>query len=127
MNNLPDRQLVGDIDHLIITLRGQRAILDADLAAIYGVSTKRLNEQVKRNEERFSVDFAFQLTLLEKAEVVANCDHRPRPRPRRRSPDPVLERTFSDLVNQAYALTPAEIALMWQTAPPRMPIPRPTS
>jgi len=35
---------------------------------------------------------------------------------------PTLERTFSDLVNQAYALAPAEIALMWQTAPPRMPI-----
>ncbi len=34
-----------------------------------------------------------------------------------------LERTLSDLVNQAYALTPAEIALMWQTAPPRMPVP----
>ena len=38
-----------------------------------------------------------------------------------------LERTLSDLVNQAYALTPAEIALMWQTAPPRMPIPAPTA
>ena len=38
-----------------------------------------------------------------------------------------LERTLSDLINQAYALTPAEIALMWQTAPPRMPIPRPTT
>jgi hypothetical protein len=37
-----------------------------------------------------------------------------------------LERTLSDLVNQAYALTPAEITLMWQTAPPRMPIPPPT-
>ncbi len=37
-----------------------------------------------------------------------------------------LERTLSDLVNQAYALTPAEIALMWQTAPPRMPMPPPT-
>ena len=36
-----------------------------------------------------------------------------------------LERTLSDLVNQAYALTPAEIALMWQTAPPRMPVPAP--
>jgi hypothetical protein len=36
-----------------------------------------------------------------------------------------LERTLSDLVNQAYALTPTEIELMWQTAPPRMPIPRP--
>ena len=36
-----------------------------------------------------------------------------------------LERTLSDLVNQAYALTPAEIALIWQTAPPRMPVPAP--
>ena len=38
-----------------------------------------------------------------------------------------LERSLSDLVNQAYALTPAEIALMWQTAPPRMPIPPPAT
>jgi hypothetical protein len=38
-----------------------------------------------------------------------------------------LERTLSDLVNQAYGLTPAEIALMWQTAPPRMPIPAPVA
>ena len=38
-----------------------------------------------------------------------------------------LERTLSDLVNQAYALTPVEIDLLWQTAPPRMPIPAPTS
>ena len=38
-----------------------------------------------------------------------------------------LERTLRDLVNQAYALTPAEIALMWQTAPPRMPIPPPAT
>jgi len=46
-----------------------------------------------------------------------------------RKPDSVLTlrtgRTLSDLVNQAYAPTPAEIALMWQTAPPRMPIPPP--
>jgi hypothetical protein len=38
-----------------------------------------------------------------------------------------LERTLSDLVNQAYGLTPVEIALMWQTAPPRMPIPSPAA
>jgi hypothetical protein len=38
-----------------------------------------------------------------------------------------LERTLSDLVNQAYALTPAEIELLWKTAPPRMPIPAPSS
>jgi hypothetical protein len=45
------------------------------LATLYSVSTKRLNEQVKRNSERFPNDFMFQLTGKEKAEVVANCDH----------------------------------------------------
>ncbi len=47
----------------------------AILAELYGVTTKRLNEQVKRNADRFPADFAFVLTESEKAEVVANCDH----------------------------------------------------
>jgi len=63
------------IEHSILPIRGQRVMLDADLAAIYGVTTKRLNEQVKRNRDRFPEDFMFQLTEEEKAEVVANCDH----------------------------------------------------
>ncbi len=63
------------IEPLIINLRGQRVILDSDLAQVYGVPTKRLNEQVKRNAERFPEDFIFRLTVTEKAEVVANCDH----------------------------------------------------
>ncbi len=46
----------------IVTLRDQRVIVDADLAALYGVPTKRLNEQVRRNVERFPADFMFQLT-----------------------------------------------------------------
>lgn len=50
-------------------------MIDADLAELYGVSTKRLNEQVKRNKERFPDDFMFRLTKREKQEVVANCDH----------------------------------------------------
>jgi hypothetical protein len=50
-------------------------MVDADLAELYGVSTKRLNEQVKRNRNRFPADFMFQLDADEKAEVVANCDH----------------------------------------------------
>jgi len=50
-------------------------MIDADLAELYGVSTSRLNEQVKRNKERFPADFMFQLTLKEKEEVIANCDH----------------------------------------------------
>ena len=49
----------------IITVRGKRVILDADLARIYGVPTKRLNEQVRRNPERFPPDFAFVLTEQE--------------------------------------------------------------
>lgn len=45
----------------IFTVRGKRVILDSDLAALYGVPTKRLNEQVRRNAERFPTDFAFLL------------------------------------------------------------------
>ncbi|RJR21299.1 MAG: ORF6N domain-containing protein [Nitrospiraceae bacterium] len=63
------------IEHSILLIRGEKVMLDADLAALYGVTTKRLNEQVKRNRDRFPEDFMFQLTGKEKAEVVANCDH----------------------------------------------------
>ena len=63
------------IESRIQIIRGQRVMIDVDLAEMYGVQTKRLNEQVKRNRERFPTDFLFQLTLDEKAEVVANCDH----------------------------------------------------
>ncbi|CAG0999081.1 hypothetical protein BURK2_02870 [Burkholderiales bacterium] len=63
------------IEHRILLLRGLKVMIDADLAELYGVPTKRLNEQVKRNTERFPEDFMFRLTPEEKAEVVANCDH----------------------------------------------------
>jgi len=63
------------IERVILMIRDQRVIVDADLARLYGVPTKRLNEQVKRNPDRFPDDFMFQLSLAEKAEVVANCDH----------------------------------------------------
>jgi hypothetical protein len=49
-------------------------MVDTDLAEVYGVTTKRLNEQVKRNLERFPEDFAFRLTPEEKMELVAKCD-----------------------------------------------------
>lgn len=55
---------------MILTLRNQRVILDADLARVYGVTTKRLNEQVKRNHERFPDDFMFQL-LQNEADTVS--------------------------------------------------------
>lgn len=63
------------IESRILFIRGQKVIIDSDLAKLYGVTTKRLNEQVKRNKERFPLDFMFQLTYEEKIEVVANCDH----------------------------------------------------
>jgi hypothetical protein len=63
------------IESLILTVRDQKVILDADLAELYGVPTKRLNEAVKRNADRFPEDFLFRLTTAEKDEVVANCDH----------------------------------------------------
>lgn len=63
------------IDRSILLIRGEKVLLDADLATLYGVTTKRLNEQVRRNRERFPADFMFRLSPKEKAEVVANCDH----------------------------------------------------
>lgn len=73
---------VANCDHLpqlsvesrIFTIRGVQVIIDKDLAELYGVSTKRLNEQVRRNINRFPSSFRFQLTADETAEVVANCD-----------------------------------------------------
>lgn len=50
-------------------------MIDADLAALYDVETKRLNQQVKRNIDRFPADFMFRITRRERDEVVANCDH----------------------------------------------------
>jgi hypothetical protein len=63
------------IESRILLIRGCKLMLDSDLAVLYQVSTKRLNEQVKRNRNRFPGDFMFKLTAAEKAEVVANCDH----------------------------------------------------
>ena len=65
----------GRIERAILIIRGQKVMLDADLAELYGVTTKRLNEQVKRNRNRFPKDFIFRLSSKGKAEVVANCDH----------------------------------------------------
>lgn len=63
------------IEKKILLIRGHKIMIDSDLANLYGVTTKRLNEQVKRNKERFPEEFMFQLTEREKMEVVANCDH----------------------------------------------------
>jgi len=66
---------VGAIQQRILLVRGEKVIVDADLARFYGVTTSRLNEQVRRNRDRFPPDFLFQITPDEKTEVIAKCDH----------------------------------------------------
>lgn len=73
---LCDRPLtVKQIETMIFTIRGVQVIVDRDLAMLYGVETKRMNEQIRRNLNRFPSRFRFQLTKEEVNEVVANCDH----------------------------------------------------
>ena len=71
MNNLNPTPNYG---RLIFEFRGTKVMIDADLATLYEVETKRLKQQVKRNLSRFPNDFMFQLTKAEKGELVANCD-----------------------------------------------------
>jgi hypothetical protein len=68
---IPDELIMNKI----LFVRGLKVMIDGDLAELYGVTTKRLNEQVKSNIKRFPEDFMFQLTEIEKQQVVANCDH----------------------------------------------------
>jgi hypothetical protein len=63
------------IASLIMELRGRKVMIDADLAEVYGVATKALNQAVARNKDRFPADFVFRLAPREKTEVVTNCDH----------------------------------------------------
>jgi len=65
----------GRIERAILIVRDQRVILDVELAELYGVPTKALNQAFKRNKERFPPDFAFRLTVAERDEVVTICDH----------------------------------------------------
>lgn len=59
----------------ILLIRSQKVMIDNDIAVLYGVTTKRLNQQVNRNINRFPKHFMFELTEDEKIEVVANCNH----------------------------------------------------
>ena len=63
------------VEKRILLIRGQKVMIDYDLSELYGVSTKVLNQAVKRNRDRFPIDFMFELTKEEKLEVVTNCDH----------------------------------------------------
>ncbi|MBI2083798.1 MAG: ORF6N domain-containing protein [Deltaproteobacteria bacterium] len=63
------------VEKRILLIRAQKVMLDADLAPVYGVTTKRLREQVRRNLARFPQDFMFQLSKEELLELAANCGH----------------------------------------------------
>ena len=66
--------VVSRIEPFVIRLRGKNVLIDADLAILYGVTTKALNQAVRRNQRRFPGDFVFELTHEEKNELVTNCD-----------------------------------------------------
>lgn len=64
-----------EIERRIISIRGKKVIVDSDVADLYGVSTKQVNQAVSRNSEKFPRDYSFTLKKQEKEEVVTNCDH----------------------------------------------------
>jgi phage regulator Rha-like protein len=68
---LPDEVIMSKI----LIIRNKKIMVDRDLAELYGVSTKQLNQQVKRNIARFPPEFMFKITKKEKEWVVTNCDH----------------------------------------------------
>lgn len=68
---IPDEIIINKI----IVLRDKKVMIDRDLAELYGVTTKRLNEQVKRNLKRFPDDFMFQITKEEKEEIILQFEH----------------------------------------------------
>jgi hypothetical protein len=69
-----EKPIKTDIENQIFTIRGKQVMLDRDVAELFKLQTKRLNEQVKRNVERFPEHYFFRLTTHEKQELVANCD-----------------------------------------------------
>jgi len=79
------------IENVILLIRNQKVILDADLAILYKVPTKALNQAVKRNIKRFPADFMFELTIQEKNELVTICD-----RFQRLKHSSVLPRAFTE-------------------------------
>lgn len=72
MGHLEDIQKV---ESRVITIRNTQVLLDRDVAELYGVETKAVNQAVKRNQEKFPDRYLFQLNDCEKQEVVTNCDH----------------------------------------------------
>ena len=70
-----DNKILSEVENKIITLRNQQVILDADVAYLYGVQTKRVNEAVSNNPKKFPQGYVFELSEKEKTEVVEIFDH----------------------------------------------------
>ena len=66
---------IEDVQKLVVDLRGQKILVDADVATLYGVGTKEVNQAVSNNPERFPDGYIFKLSKEEKSEVVKNFDH----------------------------------------------------
>ena len=69
-----DTLIKGDVIRMIFEFRGYRVMIDSDLSAMYGVTTKALKQQVRRNQNRFPPDFLFELNDEERHQPVTNCD-----------------------------------------------------
>ncbi len=67
-------QKLTEINSRILKIQGNLVILDTDLAQLYGVTAKALNQAVKRNLSRFPIDFMFRIDKLERDQLVTNCD-----------------------------------------------------
>lgn len=99
------------IDQSILVIRGQRVMLDADLATLFNVPTKALNQAVKRNLARFPKDFMFQLTAVEKAGVVTVCDHLQQLKFSRTLPFAFTEHGVVMLANVLNSLTAVSVSI----------------
>lgn len=99
------------IARLVHAVRGERVLFDADLADLYGVSTKALNQAVKRNRNRFPADFMFRLTA-EEWRVIRSQSVTPSPRTRNRSQIVTSSSKHRGAVYQPYAFTEQGVAML---------------
>jgi len=105
-------EITEKIDRAILIIRGKKVMIDSDLAELFGVKTFRLNEQVKRNIHRFPKDFMFQLSVEEKQEVIANCDHLEKLKFSRTNPYAFTEHGTIMLANVLYTPTAVETSVL---------------
>lgn len=108
--------LIEQIQNKIFTIREMQVMIDRDLAELYNVPTKRLNEQVKRNKERFPASFKFQLNNKEKNELVANCDRFQKLKHSSVNPYVFTENGIAMLSAVLYSITAVKISIQIMNA-----------